>query len=96
MLEITTQALRELLNANPHLRIIDVRTPEEFKTGAIPGAINIPTQEVQQRMAELKSDQPTYIICHSGSRSRLVTLTLGAAGINNLYSVTGGMMAWTA
>lgn len=96
MLQITTKELRSLLAADPTLRIIDVRTPEEFSEGAIPGAINIPTQVVAQRMEEFKSAQPTYVICHSGSRSKLTVLTLEAAGIKNLYNVAGGMMAWTA
>ena len=95
MLEITAQELKALWARDSSVRIVDVRTPEEFSERSIPTAINIPTDEVQDRVAEFKSDQPTYIICRSGGRSKLVTLTLTSMGIPNLINVSGGMSAWT-
>lgn len=91
---ITAAELKQLLKDNPQLNVIDVRSPEEFSTGAIPGAINIPTSQVQQRSAEFKSAEPVYVICQSGTRSKLVTLALRAQGITNLVTVNGGMNAW--
>jgi len=96
MHSVTTQELKQLLNHNPALRIIDVRSPAEFASGAISSAVNIPTNQVMQRLAEFTSDQPTYIICQSGTRSKLVTLTLTVQGLKNLYNVTGGMSAWSS
>lgn len=50
--------------------ILDVRTPAEFSGGHVTGSINIPLQELQQRMAELKKlNQPFVICCASGMRS---------------------------
>lgn len=94
MNSVTIQELKQLLVQNQALRIIDVRSPAEFASGAIPNAVNIPTNQVPQRLVEFTSDQPTYIICHSGTRSKLVTLALEAKGFKNLYNVTGGMSAW--
>ena len=94
MLEISAQELKQLWTQDQTVRIIDVRTPEEFSENRISTAINIPTDEVQDRVAEFKSDQPTYIICRSGSRSKLVTLTLSSLGVERLYNVAGGMLAW--
>lgn len=74
--------------------MIDVRSPEEFSSGAIPGAINIPTSQVQQRRDEFISTDPVYIICQSGTRSKLVTLALRAQGISNVVNIIGGMSAW--
>lgn len=92
---ITAAELIKRLQQLPAPRVIDVRSPEEFSTGAIPGAVNIPTHQVQQRRAEFVSAEPVYVICQSGTRSRLVTLALRAQGITNLVNVSGGMTAYT-
>lgn len=50
--------------------IVDVRTPGEFRGGNVAGSINIPLQEIQQRMDELKKlKQPLVLCCASGGRS---------------------------
>lgn len=94
MLQISATQLKERLATEPGLRIIDVRTPAEFAEHSIPTAQNIPLNEVQERIAEFKSTEPTYIICRSGGRSQLATLTLTGLGVDNLYNVTGGMQEW--
>ncbi|EKD43346.1 MAG: rhodanese-domain-containing protein [uncultured bacterium] len=94
MTSITVVELKQRLQKTPAPKIIDVRSPEEFNGMAIPGAINIPTGQVLQRRAEFVSPEPVYIICQSGTRSRLVTLTLRAQGVVNLVNVAGGMNAW--
>lgn len=94
MSSITALELKTRLQQAPPPKIIDVRSPEEFRTGAIPGAINIPTTQVLQRRDEFISPEPVYVICQSGSRSKLVALTLRAQGITNLVNVSGGMSAW--
>lgn len=49
--------------------ILDVRTPEEFKGGAYPNAVNIPLAALQARLNELPRDKPIVVYCHSGGRS---------------------------
>ncbi|HNP06979.1 MAG TPA: rhodanese-like domain-containing protein [Cyclobacteriaceae bacterium] len=62
--------------------IIDVRTPQEFAGGHVPGSINIPLQEVVQRLDEFKCmDQPILLCCASGSRSGQVAAYLNGIGI---------------
>lgn len=62
--------------------IIDVRTPDEFSYGNVPGSINIPLQEIQQRLDEVKSlPQPIVLCCASGMRSAQATLFLKSIGI---------------
>ncbi len=91
---ITAAELKTRLQQMSAPKVIDVRSPQEFSTGAIPSAVNIPTTQVQQRRAEFMSIEPVYIICQSGTRSKLVTLALRAQGITNLINVSGGMSAW--
>jgi rhodanese-related sulfurtransferase len=62
--------------------IIDVRTPEEFRSGNVANSINIPLQEIQQRIDELKNlKQPIVLCCASGNRSGKATQILTQQGI---------------
>jgi phage shock protein E len=75
--------------------LIDVRTREEFASGHIAGAINIPVEEVSQRLAEFPTDQPVVLYCRSGNRSAQAANILTNAGYNGLYDL-GGIIDWQA
>lgn len=63
--------------------IVDVRTPEEFSGGNAPGSVNIPLQEIEQRIGELKAlPQPLVLCCASGGRSAYATQLLTQQGID--------------
>lgn len=63
--------------------IVDVRTPAEFMGGNVAGSINIPLQEIQQRLDEIKSlKQPIVLCCASGARSHQATSFLQSNGID--------------
>ncbi|WP_298391280.1 rhodanese-like domain-containing protein [Hydrotalea sp.] len=62
--------------------IIDVRTPAEFKTGHIRGAVNIPVDQIKIKTTELKKkNKPVITCCRSGARSGMAKSVLAAAGI---------------
>ena len=62
--------------------ILDVRTSSEFRGGHVAGSINIPLQEIQQRVHEIKSlPQPIILCCASGGRSGQATAYLKSLGI---------------
>ena len=64
------------------ITIVDVRTRGEFMGGNVEGSINIPLQEIQQRLDEIKSlHQPIILCCASGSRSRQAAAFLQGCGI---------------
>jgi len=64
------------------ITIVDVRTPSEFIGGNVAGSINIPLQEIQQRLEELKSlPQPIILCCASGNRSGQATAFLKSCGL---------------
>jgi phage shock protein E len=72
--------IQDLLNAG--VRIVDVRTPGEFMGGNVAGSINIPLNEVPQRIEEFKAmDKPILLCCMSGGRSGQATGFLQAQGI---------------
>lgn len=70
-------------------RIVDVRTPEEFRDGAYPGAINIPVQALGARMSELSKDKPIVVYCASGGRSATAARMLRGAGYPDVINAGG-------
>ena len=75
--------------------LVDVRTPEEFREGRIPGAVNIPLQSLQSRLAELPQDETIVLYCRSGNRSADAARILARAGYESVYDM-GGIIAWNA
>lgn len=63
-----------------HLLVIDVRTAEEFGQGHIPGAVNIPIEELTQRSAEIPPNVPTLLVCRTGRRAEAAYLMLQKSG----------------
>lgn len=60
--------------------LLDVRTPGEYAEGHIDGALNIPVQELEQRLGEVPQGHPVVVYCLSGGRSAAASRMLAAAG----------------
>lgn len=75
---------------------IDVRTAEEFAEGHIKGALLIPVQELESRLAEVPHDKRVYLYCRSGRRSVEAAIMLTGAGYSNIENVVGGIISWKA
>ncbi|MEZ4669234.1 MAG: rhodanese-like domain-containing protein [Anaerolineae bacterium] len=75
--------------------LIDVRTPEEFATGHIHGAVNIPVDEIASRLSEVPQGQPVVVYCRSGNRSAQAAQILAQNGYSSIYDL-GGIIDWTA
>lgn len=83
---------------NPGVQIIDVRTPEEFTAGHIPGAVNVPVQ-APDFAAQVKRLDPngTYAVyCRSGNRSKPAVAAMTKAGITKIYELASGTTGWTS
>jgi rhodanese-related sulfurtransferase len=80
--------------AADHL-LLDVRTPEEFASGHIPGAVNISVDALASRLSELPTNQPIVVYCRSGNRSVTASQILAEAGYTSIYDL-GGIIAWEA
>lgn len=74
--------------------LLDVRTVKEYAEGHIKGAVLIPVQELEQRMAEVPKDKQVYVYCHSGVRSVRAANMLVKAGFTRIENVQGGIVAW--
>lgn len=79
----------------PHF-LLDVRTVEEFEEARIPGAINIPLDELSDRVAEVPTDHAIVVVCRSGMRSIMGAQVLRACGMREptIYNLEGGTKAW--
>jgi len=73
--------------------VIDVRQPDEYDAGHVPGARLIPLSEVGMRVQEIPAEGPVYVICLSGGRSAKATEYLRRQGVD-ARSVAGGTKAW--
>ena len=78
------------------MQLVDVRTPREYASGHVSGAINIPVGEIPARAGELRRDVAIATVCEGGYRSVLAASLLAREGITNLANVTGGMAAYRA
>ena len=79
--------------------LVDVRTPEEFASGHLFGAVNIPLSEFQNNLSKwtprLPRDVPIILQCKAGSRSAQATQILVEAGFTNVLNLEGGITGWT-
>ena len=73
--------------------LLDVRTPQEYAEGHIPGSINIPLQSIDEAEAELENkDTELFVYCHSGARSSQAVALLEEMGytkVNNIGGIAG-------
>jgi rhodanese-related sulfurtransferase len=76
--------------------LLDVRTPEEFRAGHIPGAINVPHEQVAGRAAELSAPNGVAVYCMRGPRARVAEQKLLASGATGVVHLEGGLSAWQA
>ena len=91
-----TPAEAQLQVSKAYAQFIDVRTPEEYASGHAARAVNIPLDTIDANLDRLETNEPMYIICESGNRSKKAAEKLKEAGFSNVTSVAGGTAAWKA
>ncbi|MGP1591269.1 MAG: DsrE/DsrF/DrsH-like family protein [Prevotella sp.] len=88
---------RELKEANlSEVMLIDVRTPDEFNLGTIPGAINIPLDDFRSRINEIPNERPIWLFCGIGLRGYLASNILLDYGYKNVRNLIGGLKTYKA
>lgn len=93
-----TEEFRRRFETDKDFVVLDVRTAEDFvgEQGHIDGAVNIPVEELQQRMAELGDhlEHTVAIVCRTDRRSEKAALLLAEEGFADVHVVRGGMTKW--
>jgi rhodanese-related sulfurtransferase len=90
---ISVSELTDSKDRSNRFHLVDVRSPSEFATGHVPGAVSIPMDQIESRVRDLDRDSPIVLICQSGKRARMVAGLLEPCG-KDLLVLEGGTSAW--
>jgi rhodanese-related sulfurtransferase len=82
------------LQDNPDVFMLDVREPDEYAAGHIPGIVLIPMGEVAERLSEIPEDKTVIVTCRSGNRSGQIADLLREMGYADVHNMEGGIVAW--
>ena len=96
---VTEISQQEFMSSPPaDVLVLDVRTQAEFSSGHVPGAVNIPHDELALRLSDLDSetDRAVIVYCRSGKRAGLASTVLLEAGYTNVLHLDGDMNGWKA
>lgn len=88
---------REMQQADKsQVTLVDVRTPDEYALGTIPGAINIPLDNLRERLADIPENKPVYLFCGIGLRGYLASNILKSKGYPDVRNLIGGLKTYDA
>ena len=95
---LSPEELARRLDSDPALLVCDVRNPDELggELGQLPGALNIPLGQLQQRVGELSTHKTRdiVVVCRTGKRSEAAARILLDSGFDRVFVLRGGMTAW--
>ncbi len=91
--DLSTEKVHEIVGDSSY-QLVDVREPNEFSSGHIEGAENIPLGTISSSLDKLDKDKKIVFICRSGNRSSKAAKMVGAEEGYEVYNMKGGMLAW--
>ena len=93
---VSVDDLMQAITANEDILILDVRTPGEYAKAHIANSINLPVDEVEEKVSRVAPDKSkkTFVHCMSGSRSIVSVDMMVKMGYTNVFDVTSGLLAW--
>jgi rhodanese-related sulfurtransferase len=91
---ITAQELHARQGGTEPLLVIDLRDTAEYKSGHVPGAINIPQKKLDKQLDKLLDANGVVLYCINGRRTRLAEQTLIENDVPDVYHLEGGLMGW--
>jgi len=93
---LSARQARELLEANPEVQVLDVRTPQETEQGTLPGARQVPWggPSFRRSLEAWDRSRPALVYCAGGYRSRKAVRVLRDLGFRSVHHLHRGMIAW--
>ncbi len=91
---VSVAEAKQMIETNPDLVIVDVRSQDEYNRGHIENAVSISKNELESRIGELDSERATLVYCVSGWRSAAACQILIDNGFVSVYNMLGGITAW--
>jgi len=92
--DVNVSVAKQMIESDPNLTILDVRTQSEYESGHIQNATLIPVTELAGRLGELDKNKEILVYCASGGRSATSSQTLVDNGFSKVYNMLGGITAW--
>ena len=92
--EVGQMTVHEVKSAGRRLQLLDVRTPEEWKSGHIPDALHIFLGEFRKHLGELDKTKPTAVYCDNGYRASIGASILKQEGFGSVCTIPGGWQVW--
>ena len=93
--QLSATELKNRLQQEHKLFLLDVREPHEFKYASIRNSVLIPLNQIPQRLAELDPEREIVVICHHGMRSQQAANFLERSGFKAITNLKGGIDAWS-
>ena len=94
--DLTPDEFASAFKTNSDAILLDVRTPEEYNEGHLPGALNIDIMgyEFHEKVGELDAGKTYFVYCKAGGRSGNAMRYMNANGFDKVYNLKGGIIAW--
>ena len=88
--------IKGLIASQPNILVLDVRTPEEYKDGHLPNAVNVDFNgdQFDKQILALDKSQPVIVYCQAGGRSKKATDFMMGSGFKQVYELAGGYNNW--
>lgn len=95
---VEPEAIKKAMDSKEDFVLLDVRTPGEYSRGKLEGSINVPVDEVPQKVESVIPDKSKtiYVYCLSGARSTVAVETMMRQGYTKVFNIAHGMLAWRA
>lgn len=91
---IDLEAAKRLINEEGAV-VVDIRDPQSFAAGHIPGAIRVDNRNVADFIREADLDKPLLVVCYHGHSSQGAAQYFSDMGFESVYSLIGGMTQWS-
>jgi rhodanese-related sulfurtransferase len=93
---VSTEDVEQAITNKENVQILDVRTPGEYARKRIEGSINLPVDDVENRISDVikNKNQKIYAYCLSGSRSAVAVDVMTKLGYTNIFSMKNGLLGW--
>ena len=94
-LKILPKELKNKLDLNENLFLLDVRNPNEYEIAKINNSVLIPLPQLRSRLHEIPKDKEIIVYCHHGNRSLEAARILNENGFSQVKSLVGGIDVWS-
>ncbi|RED76066.1 rhodanese-like domain-containing protein [Cohnella phaseoli] len=92
---VDTIKLSAMIKSQENMVIVDLREPDLYTSGKVPGSINIPFEQIENRYLELPKNKKIVFVCHTGRMGTESGNLLLSNGYSQVYNLDGGMAKWS-